>query len=336
MRRAARLLIAVGATVIVLAVAGRLVLTALMPSPPAPAHLSAGGYLGVAEPGETASYQAVTSFAASVGRQPDIVLFYNDWGEPFQSQFAAQVHAHGATPFVQIEPQRASLAAIASGAGDAYLRAYARQVRAYGRPVVIGFGAEMNGYWDSWGYGHTSPAVFVAAWRHIVTLFRAHGADNVIWLWTVNVTEPGTGPIEDWWPGASYVTWVGIDGYYYRRSYTFNDAFLPTIAEVRIFTGQPILLSEIGIGPVAGQAAKRPDLFTGVRANHLLGLVWFDESQGGDIYHQDWRLEPNSAGLAAFRRQLKTYREPATGPAVPALTTASASGRAGRSGGTTR
>ena len=144
--------------------------------------------------------------------------------------------------------------------------------------MIIGFAAEMNGYWDPWGYGHTSPAVFVAAWRHLVTVFRRQGANNVIWLWTVDITEPGTGPVQDWWPGNSYVTWVGIDGYYYRRDYTFGDAFLPTIAEVRIFTQRPILLSETAIGQVAGQAAKIPDLFDGVRANHLLGFVWFDQN----------------------------------------------------------
>ena len=29
--------------------------------------------------------------------------------------------------------------------------------------------------------------MFVAAWRHIVTVFRALGARNVTWLWTVNI-----------------------------------------------------------------------------------------------------------------------------------------------------
>jgi hypothetical protein len=77
-----------------------------------------------------------------------------------------------------------------------------------------------------------------------------------------------------------------------------------------IFTQRPILLSETAVGQVAGQAAKIPDLFDGVRANHLLGLVWFDQTQSGGIYHQDRRLEDNSAGLAAFRQELKTYREP--------------------------
>jgi hypothetical protein len=308
MKRTAKIIIATGVALIVLAVIGRLILGAAAPKVAKP---SAGGYLGVAEAGETTSYQPVSDFAASVGRQPDIVLYYSSWNESFQARFAAEVYAHGGTPFVQIDPGHASLAAIAAGRYDAYLKSYADQVRAYGHPVIVGFAAEMNGDWDPWGYQHTSPAVFVAAWRHIVTLFRRESSTNVIWLWTVNVTEPGlTGPVQDWWPGAGYVTWVGIDGYYYLRSYTFNDAFLPTIAEVRIFTGRPIILSEIGIGQVAGQAAKIPDLFAGVRANHLLGFVWFDQTQADGIYHQNWRLEGNSAGLATFRRELETYKQP--------------------------
>jgi hypothetical protein len=307
MKRIAKIVIATGVVLIVLAVIGRLILGAEAPKVAKP---SAGGYLGVAEAGETDSYQPVNAFAASVGRQPDIVLYYSSWHESFQARFAAEVHAHGGTPFVQIDPGQTSLAAIAAGRYDAYLRSYADQVGAYGHPVIIGFAAEMNGNWDPWGFQHTSPAVFVAAWRHIVTVFRQQYASNVIWLWTINVTEAGTGPIQDWWPGAGYVTWVGIDGYYYNRSYTFDDSFLPTIAEVRIFTQRPIILSEIGIGQVAGQAAKIPDMFAGVRANHLLGFVWFDQTQTGDAYHQDWRLENDSPGLATFRRELETYKQP--------------------------
>ncbi len=310
MKRAAQLTIAAGVALIVLAIIGRLVLGAYAPKPVKPA---AGGYLGVAEAGETTSYQRVDEFAAAVGRQPNIVLYYSSWKEAFNTQFADRVHAHGAIPFVQIDPGHTSLATIADGHDDAFVKSYARQVKAYGHPVIIGFAAEMNGDWDSWGYRHTPAKTFVAAWQHIVTVFRQHGAYNVIWLWTINVTEPGTGPIQDWWPGANYVTWVGIDGYYYQRDYTFENAFLPTIAEVRIITQRPILLSEIGIGQVAGQAAKIPNLFAGVRANHLLGFVWFDQTQTGGVYHQDWRLEDNASGLAAFRHELRTYKNPTPG-----------------------
>jgi hypothetical protein len=62
---------------------------------------------------------------------------------------------------------------------------------------------------------------------------------------------------------------------------------------------------------VAGQAAKIPDLFAGVRTSHLLGLVWFDRTQADGLYHQDWRLEGHPAGLAAFRRALQSYQDPA-------------------------
>lgn len=182
----------------------------------------------------------------------------------------------------------------------------------------------MNGDWDPWGYRHPPAVTFVAARRHIVTVFRAQGIDNVIWLWSVDITATDTGPVQDWWPGAGYVTWVGIDGYYFRRSDTFGNAILPTIGEVRSFTSKPILLSETGVGQDAGQAAKIPDLFTGVRANHLVGLVWFDRNQNDGIYHQDWQLERGSPGLAAFRRQLRTYREPAALPTAPGGTLTSA------------
>ena len=48
-------------------------------------------------------------------------------------------------------------------------------VRNFRHAVVIGFGHEMNAPWYSWGYRHVPAATFVAAWRHIVTLFRRSG-----------------------------------------------------------------------------------------------------------------------------------------------------------------
>ena len=93
----------------------------------------------------------------------------------------------------------------------------------------------------------SGPKTFVAAWRHIVTIFRGEGAKNVTWLWTINQDPPGTGPGRQWWPGAKYVTWVGIDGYYFRPSDTFGTVFGKTIQQVRAFTDKPILLSETAV-----------------------------------------------------------------------------------------
>jgi mannan endo-1,4-beta-mannosidase len=264
---------------------------------------SPASYLGVYETGPPQSYQPVAEFASVVGKQLNLIGYYSGWKEPFQTSFAETVHAHGAVTVVQIDPTYASIPEIAAGGYDGYLRSYADSVRRFGQPVVIGFGHEMNAPWYTWGYRQVPASTFVAAWRHVVTLFRGQGADNVTWLWTLQADEPGTGPIASWWPGSQYVTWVGIDGYYYRPSDKFNSVFGKTITQVRMLTGKPVLLSETAAGPESGQAAKIADLFAGMRQYGTLGLVWFDIAQDDGLYHQDWHIEDNPAAATAFRQR---------------------------------
>jgi hypothetical protein len=296
------------------AAAGRLI--GLAPVGPPTVHATLApelaSYLGTFEPGAPPDYAPVAGFAKAAGRQPNLVGYYSGWAQPFDMAFAQMIRKHGVIPFVQIDPTDASIAAIAAGTYDEYLHTYADRVRDFGHAVVIGFGHEMNAPWYSWGYGHTPPGTFVAAWRHIVTLFRDQGAQNVTWLWTLQADEPGTGPVQDWWPGAQYVTWVGIDGYYYRPSDRFATVFGRTIGQVRAFTGKPVLLSETAVGPRAGQFAEIQDLFHGMAKYKTLGLIWFDKSQHGGVYHQDWRLEDNVQAEISFqlgvRDELAPYR----------------------------
>ena len=280
------------------------------PAGSAPGRPTAGGslpsrpasYLGVYEKGPPSTFQPVTDFVAAAGRHPNLVGYYGGWGEPFKRSFAETVSRHGAITILQMDPTYASIPAIVAGSYDRYLRSFAGSVRDFGHPVIIGFGHEMNAGWYSWGYGHVPSRTFVAAWRHIVSLFRGQGTDNVTWLWTINQDLPSTGPIASWWPGAQYVTWVGIDGYYYRPASTFATVFGQTIAQVRAFTSKPLLLSETAVGPQAGQAVKIRELFDGMRRYQTLGLVWFDIAQHQGIYHQDWRIEDSQPAAAAFRR----------------------------------
>jgi hypothetical protein len=254
--------------------------------------------------GAPASYAGITNFTAKTGIKPRLVVYYSGWFEPFKASFARTAAKHGAVPLVQINPKDVSLAAIASGHYDSYLSSYAEAVRSYHLPVIIGFGHEMNGNWYSWGYRHTSPAAFVAAWRHIVTLFRELGARNVTWLWTVNIMHTGSSIARPapWWPGNKYVTWVGLDGYYYKPSWQFAPLFGPTIAAIRALTHDPILIAETSVSPTTNQPAKIADLFAGVRLYGLLGFVWFNS-----VHNVDWRLR-NPAAIAAFRRGAKTFQ----------------------------
>lgn len=273
------------------------------PKPLASGHGAVPFVLGVFEPDES-SYQQIAEFGHAVGRQPNVVLQFSDWGSPFPEAFATMLQAQGAEPLIQLEPSDISLASITDGSDDWYLKSYAEQLRDFGSPVILSFAPEPNGNWYPWGWTRLQPSVYVAAWRYVVSSLRRYGATNVTWLWTVNVTYLGAGPLNDYWPGDAYVDWVGIDGYFTMPGDTFSSVFMPTVAAVRALTGEPILMSETAVGPVAGQARVIPGIFGGIQSNHLLGLVWFDQAQDDGIYHQDWRLEDNPAGIDAFRQGL--------------------------------
>jgi hypothetical protein len=276
------------------------------PAPSALAGLPAtpGSYLGVYSPASPASYAGVTSFAMATGVRPKLVVYYSGWSEPFQAGFAATAARHGSVPMVQIDPTGVSMSAIASGRYDAYLDTYARAVRAYHHPVVLSFGHEMNAPWYSWGYVHTSPAAFVSAWRHVVTVFRRLGAGNVTWLWTVNVIQSRDGRTlrpAPWWPGRSYVTWVGVDGYYLKPSWQFTAIFGPTIVALRELTRDPILIAETSATHAAGQPGKIADLFAGIHAYGLLGFVWFNA-----VTSHDYRIASPEA-TTVFRREARAF-----------------------------
>jgi len=266
-------------------------------------------YVGAYAPGIPKSYGPLVSFAANTTVRPNIALYYSGWREPFQVGFARQAVLHHAVPLIQMEPGTVPLRNIADGEYDAYLISYAKAVANFGRQtghgVIIGFAHEPNGSWYPWGDGHVSPHTWVTAWKHVVTVFRQQGAYDVTWLWTINIidTRHNIPAPDPWWPGDKYVTWVGIDGYYYKRTWSFAPLFGPAIKAVHRLTRDPILISETGAAPAAGKAAKITDLFAGIRDYGLLGLVWFDVNRV-----RDWRINTPSA-VAAFRAGVSRFGE---------------------------
>lgn len=273
----------------------------------APIPAVPGSLPGVYESAWQQSYSPITAFGNLTGAQPKVDLYYSAWDERFQAQFAAEARQHGAYVLVQLQPNGVTLASIAAGGSDQYLREYAAQVRAFGHPVILSFGHEMNGGWYTWGTKDATPAQFIAAWRHVVDVFQSAGALNVTWMWTVNAINAGEPDISRWWPGAAYVNLVGIDGYYYFPADRFSHVFGTTIAEARKFTNDPVFIGETAIGPGPDAAAQVTDLFAGMRADHVLGFVWFDHAQNDPPYHQDWKMSDDAAAVAAFRAGVKEY-----------------------------
>jgi mannan endo-1,4-beta-mannosidase len=257
-----------------------------------------GKFVGVEAQGAP-SLTPVASFASSLGMRPDLIGQYLAWGSSFDPQAVSAAWAYGALYYIAWEPYDMSLQAIAGGQSDAYITRFARAVRTLNLPVAISFGHEMNGNWYPWGSGQTTAAEFVAAWRHIHDLFIQAGASNVIWVWNPNIVNPvpqvQLGP---YWPGDSYVDWVGITGYFPASGpETFASLYGPTMAEVRRFTAKPIIIAETSVetGPSELQAAH--SLVAGVKRHPgVLGFIWFDFDKGG----VDWQIESRPAVGAAM------------------------------------
>jgi hypothetical protein len=261
--------------------------------------------MGVFVPGATASFRPVDAFMNLTGTRVGLVLYYSAWNDPFQTRFAGWAHARHALPMVQMEPRGVALAGIAGGHSDAYLRRFAASVRAFRYPVAVSFAPEANGPFYSWGCGHTPAPVYVAAWRHIHTVMTQAGARNITWVWDMNRTYHRACPLSARWPGASYVDWAGVDGYWRGPGSTFATTLAPTIRAARQLTGKPVLIGETGAPHVPAAAAWVRSLFAGASTTPgVIGMVWFDY---GDRLG-DYRLEDDPPALAVFRREARHYR----------------------------
>jgi hypothetical protein len=82
------------------------------------------------------------------------------------------------------------------------------------RPVYLRIGYEFDGR-----HNELEPEAYVKAYRRIVDLVRAEGADNIAFVWHSYASPTYRGfLLSDWYPGNEYVDWVGISlfGHMYK------------------------------------------------------------------------------------------------------------------------
>jgi hypothetical protein len=134
--------------------------------------------------------------------------------------------------------KQADLKDVARGVYDAYYREFADTVKEFRDPVFISINHEMNGNWFPYSQDYPGSAVtaadFVAAWRHIVNVFRARGANNVAWVWSPNVPDVGSTPAAQYYPGDEYVDWIGVS-FYSGNNASALDAIYKTYAPRKPF-----------------------------------------------------------------------------------------------------
>jgi glycosyl hydrolase family 26 len=266
--------------------------------------------VGVYLPTQWKDPHQIDAYARQVGQKPAIILTYKRWDiKPFYPPELEQIGKRGALPMVSWEPwttdgKPAKLWAIARGRYDGYLRRSAHLAKLWGKPVMARFAQEMNGSWAPWergGVGST-PRSFILAWRHVVSVFRQAGASNVIWVWCPNVNT-GHLPFMQYYPGDSWVDWVGLDGFNWGDSIgwrPFSEIFSGSYEELARSTSKPIVIGETGSGRTGGDKAawvtstflRELQNFPRVRA-----VVWYNSTD-----RADFRIASSPAALRAFRQ----------------------------------
>lgn len=291
------------------------------PSAPAP---PADRTLGLAVAGAPTDLSEVGALVGRTGIAVDQVTFYAAWagGGDFPAADAARIADAGAVPELTWEPwdpaagvdQPAyALDRIAAGDHDAYLTRWARQVKAWGRPIVLRFAHEMNGTWYPWaeGVNGNGPGDHAAAWRHVVDVFRRAKVTNVTWSWSANVPFPGSTPLAALYPGDAHVDRVGLDGYNWGTTQpwstwqSFAEVFAPGVAELDAISGRPVHVTEVGAPEGAGgdKAAWITDMWSWLGAHpEVRGLTWFSLAK-----EADWRVDSSEASLGAWAAGARVF-----------------------------
>lgn len=270
--------------------------------PPAPLALGVTGEDG-------------SDFARAAGTPAAIRGWYESWaGEvPFDTARADAARVAGALPMLTWEPwaagagvdqPRYALGRIAEGDHDAYITAFAGQVRDWGGVLALRFAHEMNAPTYPWGGGvnGNTPEQAVAAWLHVREVFTAQGAD-VLWVWCVNVHAADTVGYAALYPGDDAVDWVALDGYNGGTALPWggwrspSEVFGTSLDDLRALSAKPAVITEVGCAEEGGdKAGWIHDLFAFAEEQRVRALVWFDVAK-----EADWRLDSSPAAAAAFR-----------------------------------
>ena len=281
-----------------------------------------------------------------VGKASNMVGFFQGFDQDFNASAVQRSWANGRLPMMTWETKPLNVGNdkpnvpgysnqdVIDGDFDAYLTKYAQAVKANGQPIVIRLDHEMNGSWYNWSEQpfnpskverpQNAPGTYRQMWQHVWQVFEANGAnDEVIWNWSpTRIDDLGSDTYRTvdytakYYPGAQYVDWVGMSGYYRNAGdpATFAKTFDATLGQLRqIAPGKPIVLNEIGAteSGTAVSESQKAAWFTSLFAaladpanDDVIGFAYFSEVAtsvtDGKRATNDWRLNSRKDSLAAF------------------------------------
>ncbi len=292
-----------------------------------------GGFTGAED---DITLAQVKAYERAVGQHVAWVVFSDNWfhRRRFPTETARWVIAHGSTPYVRLmlrsnshEYEREpvyTLKRIAGGRFDADLTRWGRDAAALGVPVIAEYGTEMNGEWFRWNGRWNGRAAgakrFRAAYRRIIEVTRAAGADNVIWVFHVNhadIPDVRWNRFENYYPGDDVIDWLGVSLYSMLspdedEATDFVTGFDQTHARLRRMSPhKPVIVAEFGTDianprePAAPWADRALGAILGGRWPGLIGFSWWNETwPNEDDSTTDLRVWKDRDLAASFRARL--------------------------------
>lgn len=249
-----------------------------------------------------------------VEAQLPVVSWFKDWGRGWDSVCSGVSNLRGAQPYdnmIAWEAWGVPFRDITGGARDDFLVDFFDDARAARSTVTLRLFHEMNGNWYPWSTASTDRLVesterWVAAWRHVVSVARARGANNVRFMFCPNMNDVGGVPVEAYWPGAEWVDVVGLDGYNWgwrpdgTPQTSAEDVIAPMYDRVTALHPEAaVMVGEIASAAHPDKAQWYSDLFRSTRFPALTQVAFFHERK-----ERNWRLDSDPATLATVRTNL--------------------------------
>jgi hypothetical protein len=245
-------------------------------TPSIAASIAVGAYADPAGPGN-ANQKAVTTFETSLGQKLAVDNTYSgfNWaGTLVREQWDI---ASGRMPMKSWSAglygvSCVLLTDVTAGKYDAQLKAQAALVKALPGAVWLRLFYEMT---DSSAEICANPTasgpVFIAAWQHVVSIFRSAGATNAKWVWAPGQPAYTHSKELTFYPGSTWVDVVGEDVY---NKTTTAEPFAAAVCTVGPSLGKPFAITETGAAGVTNQLAWLANVKTACPA--LSAFIYWD------------------------------------------------------------
>ena len=210
-----------------------------------------------------------------------------------------------------------------AGKYDEFLRDYAKDVAAYGKPLLFRFNNEMNGDWCAYSAYHSSKdaGLYVESYKYVYRIFAEAGANNALWVWNphdVSFPDFNWNHYLTYYPGDEYVDVVGLTGYnagtYYKGEEWrgFKEIYDPLYAEYdELFPHKAMMITEFGSNSVGGdKVAWITEAVAHMVDYPRIGVaIWWNGCDyDGSVPSRIYKLDETEETLEAFRKGLEAYR----------------------------